>query len=61
MNILEIGIEHGKELGREQGNANTLKDIVANMLRHNMPDENIRLYTGCEQDLINRIRDEMTK
>ncbi|MCM1121619.1 MAG: hypothetical protein NC416_03460 [Eubacterium sp.] len=65
MNILEIGIEHGKELGLEQGiqqgTANTLKDIVENMLRHDMSDENIRLYTGCEQNLIDTIRHNLNQ
>lgn len=64
MNILEIGIERGKELGLEQGreqgiqqgNADTLKGIIENMLRHDMSDENIRLYTGCEQDFIDKIK-----
>ena len=69
MNILEIGIERGKELGLEQGreqgiqqgNADTLKGIIENMLRHDMSDENIRLYTGCEQDFIDKIKFEMNK
>ncbi|MBD5449274.1 MAG: Rpn family recombination-promoting nuclease/putative transposase [Lachnospiraceae bacterium] len=69
MNILEIGIERGKELGLEQGreqgiqqgNADTLKGIIENMLRHDMSDENIRLYTGCEQDFIDKIKLEMNK
>ena len=64
MNILEIGIERGKELGLEQGreqgiqqgNTDTLKGIIKNMLRHDMSDENIRLYTGCEQDFIDKIK-----
>lgn len=61
MNILEIGIAHGTELGIQQGNANTLKDIVQNMLQHDVSDENIRLYTGCKQDLIDKIKLEMNK
>ncbi|MBD5514409.1 MAG: Rpn family recombination-promoting nuclease/putative transposase [Lachnospiraceae bacterium] len=65
MNILEIGIERGKELGLEQGiqqgNTDTLKGIIENMLRHEMSDENIRLYTECEQDFINKIKLEMNK
>ncbi len=65
MNILEIGIEHGKELGLEQGmqqgTTDTLKSIVENMLRHDMSDENIQLYTGCEQDLIDSVKQEMNK
>ncbi|MDE7260296.1 MAG: Rpn family recombination-promoting nuclease/putative transposase [Lachnospiraceae bacterium] len=65
MNILEIGIERGKELGleqgRQQGNTNTLNDIIKKMLRHDMSDENIRLYTGCEQDFIDKIKLEMNK
>ncbi|MDE6739263.1 MAG: Rpn family recombination-promoting nuclease/putative transposase [Lachnospiraceae bacterium] len=69
MNILEIGIERGKELGLEQGrqqgiqqgNTDTLKGIIENMLRHEMSDENIRLYTGCEQDFIDKIKLEMNK
>ena len=65
MNILEIGIERGKELGLEQGiqqgNTDTLKGIIENMLRHDMSDENIRLYTGCEQNFIDKIKLEMNK
>lgn len=73
MNILEIGIAHGLEQGREQGiqlgiqqgiqqgNADTLKSIIKNMLRDDMTDENIRLYTGCEQDFIDKIKLEMNK
>ena len=65
MNILEIGIERGKELGLEQGiqqgNTDTLKGIIENMLRHDMSDENIRLYTGCEQNFIYKIKLEMNK
>ncbi|MBD5524173.1 MAG: Rpn family recombination-promoting nuclease/putative transposase [Lachnospiraceae bacterium] len=69
MNILEIGIERGKELGLEQGreqgiqqgNTDTLKGIIENMLRHDMSDENIKLYTGCEQDFIDKIKLEMNK
>ncbi len=65
MNILEIGIERGKELGleqgRQQGNTDTLNDIIKKMLRHDMSDENIRLYTGCEQDFIDKIKLEMNK
>ena len=69
MNILEIGMERGKELGLEQGrqqgiqqgNTDTLKGIIENMLRHEMSDENIRLYTGCEQNFIDKIKLEMNK
>lgn len=69
MNILEFGIAKGKELGREkgikqgiqQGMEQSTRSIVGNMLRHNMAEEKIRMYTGCGQELIDVVRDEMNK
>lgn len=77
MNILEFGIAKGKELGREkgiklgreegikqgiqQGMEQSTRSIVGNMLRHNVAEEKIRMYTGCGQELIDVVRDEMNK
>lgn len=48
MNIFEIGLE--------KGNADTLKNIIENMLRQNVSDENIKKYTDCKQELIDEIK-----
>ena len=67
MGILEIGlargIEQGRELGIEQGRElgikQSLRTVVENMLRHNLPDEDIMMYTECEQEFIDKVRHEM--
>lgn len=52
MNILEIGLQQGIDQGIQQGTTN----IVVNMLKANVPDADIRLYTGCGQELIDQAR-----
>lgn len=67
MGILEIGlargIEQGRELGIEQGRElgieQSMRTVVENMLRHNVPDEDIMMYTECEQKFIDKIKQEM--
>lgn len=56
MNILEIGLKQGMEQGMEQG----IRSVVENMIKHNVPDETIRIYTGCEQKLIDGVRRGLT-
>ena len=59
----ELGIEQGRELGIEQGRElgikQSLRTVVENMLRHNLPDEDIMMYTECEQEFIDKVRHEM--
>lgn len=55
---MKSGIEQGLERGMERGIEQELRNIVANMLRHDVPDETIRVYTECSQDLIEMVRME---
>lgn len=55
----ELGIEQGRELGIEQGIEQSMRTVVENMLRHNVPDEDIMMYTECEQKFIDKIKQEM--
>ncbi len=64
MNILEIGLAQGMErgmaLGIEQGIEQVTQNIIKNMISQNVPDEKIRIYTGCEQELIDMVRRGLT-
>ena len=67
MGILEIGLargmergmERGRELGIEQGIEQGMRTVVENMLRHNLSDEDIMLYTECKKELIDKVRQEI--
>lgn len=67
MGILEIGLargmergmERGRELGIEQGIEQSIRTVVENMLRHNLSDEDIMLYTECKKELIDKVRQEI--
>lgn len=51
-------IDRGRMEGIASGIEQSLRDIVANMLRHDVPDETIRAYTECSQELIETVRRE---
>lgn len=56
---MERGIERGRELGIEQGIEQSIRTVVENMLRHNLSDEDIMLYTECKKELIDKVRQEI--
>ena len=49
--------KEGREEGREEGVLETQKIIISNMLKQNVPTETICLFTGCNKDFINEIKD----
>lgn len=51
-------INRGRAEGMQSGIEQSLRAIVANMLRHDVPDETIRAYTECSQELIETVRME---
>ena len=56
---IEQGIEKGREQGIEQGIEQSIRTVVENMLRHNLSDEDIMLYTECKKELIDKVRQEI--
>ena len=55
----QLGEERGIQKGRLEGRQEVVKEIVQNMLRKGMSDEEIRTLTECEQELIDMVRKEM--
>ena len=56
---IEQGIEQGRELGIKQGIEQSRRTVVENMLKRNLSDEDIMMYTECEQEFIDKVRCEM--
>lgn len=52
MNILELGIEKGKEEGRMQ----SIRSIVINMLKRGMDDADIMELTDCKEEMLKEIK-----
>ncbi|MDD6491509.1 MAG: hypothetical protein PUG54_04675 [Firmicutes bacterium] len=49
----------GLERGMEQGLEEKSRQIVLNMLKRNMRDEDICAIAECEQDFVDKIRKEI--
>ena len=46
----------GREEGREEGVLVAQKDIISNMLKQNVPIESICLFTGCNLEFVNAVK-----
>ena len=49
-------ITDSKMEGREEGVLVAQKDIISNMLKQNVPIESICLFTGCNLEFVNAVK-----
>ena len=53
------GIKQGLKQGVEQGSAETKEEIILKMLEDNLPDENIKQYTGVTTEELEKIKEKL--